>query len=262
MSTEVAGTEKTVTVQLEAAEVEWEIAPGHVVSGYGFNGQVPGPTIEAAVGDTLVVELRNALPEPTSVHWHGLRVPAEMDGTELVQRPAQPGETFEYRFKLPDAGTFWYHPHTNESEQLEKGLYGALVVRGHDEPQLDGERVLVLDDLKLDRKGDIADFGGFRERHDGRRGETRLVNGEAETQLEVAAGQVERWRIINASSARYVLLSIGDQPFTILGTDGGLITKPVTASEVLLAPADRVELAVGPFSDGETLELKSLPYQG
>jgi FtsP/CotA-like multicopper oxidase with cupredoxin domain len=260
MATEVVGTEKTVTVRLEAAEAEWEIAPGRVVAGYGFNGRVPGPTIEANVGDTLVVELTNALPEPTSIHWHGLRVPADMDGTELVQQPVQPGETFEYRFVLPDAGTFWYHPHTNETVQLEKGLYGALVVRGQDEPQLDRERVLVLDDLKLDREGDIARFGGFKERHDGRLGETRLVNGEVEPELEIAAGQVERWRILNASSSRYVLLSIGGRSFTILGTDGGLIPEPVTAAQVLLAPADRVELAVGPFSEGETFALESLPY--
>jgi FtsP/CotA-like multicopper oxidase with cupredoxin domain len=144
--------------------------------------------------------------------------------------------------------------------QLEKGLYGALVVRGHDEPHLDRERVLVLDDLKLDRKGDIARFGGFRERHDGRLGNRRLVNGEAEPELEMAADQVERWRIVNASSSRYVLLTIGGRPFTILGTDGGLIPKPVAAAEVLLAPADRVELAVGPFSEGETLTVESLRY--
>jgi FtsP/CotA-like multicopper oxidase with cupredoxin domain len=260
MPTEIASTERRVNVQLETAETEWEIAPGRVVSGYGFNGQVPGPTIEANVGDTLVVRLTNALPEPTSIHWHGLRVPADMDGTELVQQPVQPGETFEYRFVLPDAGTFWYHPHTNETVQLEKGLYGALVVRRQGEPDLDGERVLVLDDLKLDRKGNIARFGGWRERHDGRLGETRLVNGEAEPELEIAAGQVERWRVVNASSSRYVLLSVGGRPFTILGTDGGLIPEPVTAAEVLLAPADRVELAVGPFSEGETLALESLPY--
>jgi FtsP/CotA-like multicopper oxidase with cupredoxin domain len=260
MTTTVVGTEKTVNIRLEAAETSWEIAPGRAVSGYGYNGQVPGPTIEANVGDTLVVELTNALPEPTSIHWHGLRVPADMDGTALVQQPIQPGETFEYRFVLPDAGTFWYHPHTNETVQLEKGLYGALVVRGHDEPQLDGEGVLVLDDLKLDRKDNIARFGGFKERHDGRLGDTRLVNGEAEPELEIAAGQVERWRIVNASSSRYVLLSIGSRPFTILGTDGGLIPEPVTAAQVLLAPADRVDLAVGPFAEGETLALESLKY--
>ncbi len=118
----------------------------------------------------------------------------------------------------------------------------------------------MLDDLKLDDDDDFAPFGGFEERHDGRMGNIRLVNGEAEAVLEIAAGQVERWRIINASSSRYVFLSIGSRPFAILGTDGGLIPAPVTAAEVLLAPAERVELAVGPFSEGETLALESLPY--
>jgi FtsP/CotA-like multicopper oxidase with cupredoxin domain len=260
MQTIVASAEKTVNVRLEAVETRWEINPDQAVSGYGYNGQVPGPTIEANVGDTLIVELTNRLPEPTSIHWHGLRIPAAMDGTALVQKPVKPGETFQYRFVLPDAGTFWYHPHANETVQLERGLYGVIVVRGPDEPHLDGERVLVLDDVKLDRKGDIARFGGFKERHDGRLGATRLVNGEAEPEFEIAAGQVERWRILNASSSRYVLLSLGARPFTILGSDGGLIPQPVTATQVLLAPADRVELAVGPFDEGETLALESLRY--
>ena len=230
------------------------------MSGYGYNGEVPGPTIEGSVGDTLAVRLTNRLPEPTSIHWHGLRVPADMDGTELVQRPVQPGEVFEYRFALPDAGTFWYHPHTNETVQLEKGLYGALVVRAPGEPELDGERVLVLDDLKLDRKGQIARFGGWKERREGRLGETHLVNGKEEPELEMAAGQLERWRIVNASSSRYVLLSVGDRPFAILGTDGGLVPEPVTATEVLLTPGDRVDLAVGPFSQGESVAVESRPY--
>jgi FtsP/CotA-like multicopper oxidase with cupredoxin domain len=86
------------------------------------------------------------------------------------------------------------------------------------------------------------------------------VNGGAEPEFEIAAGQVERWRIVNASSSRFVLLSIGSRPFTILGTDDGLIPKPVTAVKVLLAPADRVELAVGPFAEGEILGLEWLPY--
>src|SRR5919198_1761732 len=223
MATGLAGAEKTVKVRLEAAEVEWKIAPGTVVSGYGFNGRVPGPTIEADVGDTLVVVLTNALPERTSIHWHGLRVPADMDGTELVQRPVQPGETFEYRFKLPDAGTFWYHPHANETVQLEMGLSGALIVRAAGEPQLDVERVLLLDDVRLDKQGQIAPFGGIVEHHDGREGDTRLVNGKAEPVLPIAAGQAERWRVINASSARYIRLSVGGKPFKLLGTDGGLL---------------------------------------
>src|SRR5438045_9254697 len=82
------------------------------------------------------------------------------------------------------------------------GLYGALIVRGADEPQLDAERILVLDDVRLDKKGQIAKFGGVIERHDGREGDVRLVNGKAEPELTIAAGQIERWRVINASSAQ------------------------------------------------------------
>jgi FtsP/CotA-like multicopper oxidase with cupredoxin domain len=250
----------TVAVDLEARPTDWEITPGHTVQGYGFNGVVPGPTIEAQVGDTLVVRLTNQLPQPTSIHWHGLRVPADMDGTALVQNPVQPGQRFQYRFRLPDAGTFWYHPHHNEPEQLERGLYAALVVHGPDEPKLDGERVLILDDLKLGRAGQIAPFGGLRQRAGGRQGTVRLVNGMAEPELKMAAGQLQRWRLVNAASARYVRLSIGGCPFTLLGTDGGLLEAPVAATEVLLTPGDRVDLAVGPFGAGGTLAIESLPY--
>jgi FtsP/CotA-like multicopper oxidase with cupredoxin domain len=249
-----------VQVALEAGEIDWEFTPGRVTRAWGFNGQVPGPTIEARVGDVLEVRLTNRLPEPTVIHWHGLRVPAAMDGTDMVQRPIAPGETFTYRFALPDAGTFWYHPHVNETVQLERGLCGALIVRGPDEPELDAERVLVLDDVALDRTGQIKPPGWLIERHDGRQGSTRLVNGRSEPELTMAAGQVERWRIVNVSSARYVRLSIGGRTFTLLGTDGGLIDAPVSMTEVLLAPGDRAELAVGPFAEGEVLSIEALRY--
>lgn len=249
-----------VRVDLEARETDWEFVPGYSTRAWGFNGQIPGPTIEANVGDVLEVQLKNSLPEPTTVHWHGLQIPAAMDGTDMVQHPIMPGETFTYRFKLPDAGTFWYHPHSNETVQLERGLYGAIVVRGPNEPQFDAERVFVLDDVALGRNGDIKPPGWWVEKHDGRQGSTRLVNGRQEPELTIAAGQVERWRIVNASSARYVRLSIGGRPFALIGTDGGLIDAPVTMSEVLLAPADRVELAVGPFAEGEVLTIDALRY--
>lgn len=249
-----------VEVDLEAGEIDWEFTPGRVTRAWGFNGRVPGPTIEARVGDVLEVRLTNRLPEPTTIHWHGLRLPAAMDGTDMVQHPIAPGTTFTYRFKLLDAGTFWYHPHSNETVQLERGLYGAIVVRGPDEPQLDAERVLVFDDVALDRDGQIKPPGWWIEQHDGRQGSTRLVNGRQEPELMMAAGQIERWRIVNASSARYVRLSLGGRPFTILGTDGGLIDAPVTVTEILLTPADRVELAVGPFAEGDDVGVDALRY--
>ena len=249
-----------VVIDLEAREADWEIAPGRAIRGWTYNGQIPGPTIEARVGDTLVVRLKNSLDEPTTIHFHGIRLPSAMDGTQAVQRIVAPGESFEYRFAVPDAGTFWYHSHQNETVQVERGLYGAVIVRGADEPVVDRERVLVLDDVKLNRKGEFAKFGGWIEQHTGREGDVRLVNGQSEPELRVAAGQMERWRIVNASNARYLRLSVGDRPFSILGTSGGLIEAPVKASEVLLPPGDRIDIAVGPFAEGEVISLDSLAY--
>src|SRR5688572_6796248 len=252
---------RVIPIELDAREIDWEFVPGTRTRAWGYNGQIPGPVLEGQVGDVLEIRFTNRLPQPTNIHWHGLRVPAAMDGTEMVQRAVAPGETFVYRFRLPDAGTFWYHPHSNETVQLEMGLYGALIVRGEGEPQLDAERVFVLDDVRLDKHGQVAAFGGVVEHHDGREGDARLVNGKAEPVLEIAAGQVERWRFINASSARYIRLSIGGKPFKLLGTDGGLLEAPVTMNEILLATADRVDIAVGPFAEGEALAIEALLYK-
>lgn len=250
-----------VHVTLEARETQWEFAPGRTVTAWGYQGVVPGPMIVAYVGDTLVVHLINNLPEPTVILWHGLRLPASMDGTESVQLLVQPGETFEYRFVLPDAGTFWYHSHANETVQIERGLYGALIVLGPDEPTFDADRVLVLDDLKLDRKGRIAKTALF-DRHSGREGQVLMINGRADQAFEIAAGQIERWRIVNACSARYVRLSFGGRPFRIIGADGGLRESAMTVTETLLTPGDRVEIAVGPFEDeGAEIAIESLKYR-
>ena len=249
-----------VRVDLEASEFDWEFVPGQRTRAWGFGGTVPGPTIEAQVGDVLEIRLTNHLPEPTVVHWHGLRIPAAMDGTERVQRPVGPGESFTYRFRVPDAGTFWYHSHFNETVQLERGLYGALIVRAPDEPVFDAERTFVLDDVELEEDGQIKPPGWWIESHDGREGSTRLVNGKQEPEIVMAAGQVERWRFVNAASARYVRLSVGGRPFSIIGTGGGLIPAPVSATEVLLPTAGRIEIAVGPFAEGETLRIETLPF--
>jgi FtsP/CotA-like multicopper oxidase with cupredoxin domain len=249
-----------VSVELEASELEWEFAPGRSVVGFGFNGQVPGPPIGAEVGDTLEVRLTNNLPQATTIHWHGVRVPAEMDGTEAVQAPVEPGGTFDYRFVVPDAGTFWYHSHTNETEQLERGLYGPMIVCGPGEPKFDRERVLVLDDLKLDADGAVAPFGDPDEHHAGREGDIRLVNGRQEPALTMPGDTVERWRIVNAANTRFVRLSISGRPFTVIGTDGGLVRDRLEATEVLITPGERVELEVGPFQEGEELEIEALPY--
>jgi FtsP/CotA-like multicopper oxidase with cupredoxin domain len=254
-------TPREIHVTLEARDAQWEITQGTSVAAWGYAGIVPGPIIVGHVGDTLVVHLVNRLPEATAIHWHGLRLPSAMDGTESTQRLVEPGETFVYRFVLPDAGTFWYHSHVNETQQIERGLYGALIVLGPNEPVFDADRVLLLDDVKLDRRGRIAK-PALIDRHSGREGSVLLINGQAQPQFEIAAGQVERWRVINAASSRYIKLSLGGRPFRIIGGDGGLREAPLTVTETLLTPGDRVELAVGPFADeGSPIAIESLKYR-
>ena len=132
---------------------------------------------------------------------------------------------------------------------------------GANEPQFDADRVFVLDDVKIDRRGRIAKPALF-DRHSGREGDVLLINGQTQPHYEIAAGHVERWRIVNAASSRYVRLSLGGRPFKIIGSDGGLLESPMTVTETLLTPGDRVELAVGPFADeGAEIAIESLPYR-
>lgn len=253
-----------VAHQFEASKFNWEIAPGKSVEAWGFNKQLPGPEIRAKVGDTVVVKLTNSLHEPTTIHWHGVRLEASMDGTDSVQKPIAPGETFEYRFQVPDAGTFWYHSHSNETVQMERGMYGSLIVEEEQEPVTDNERVLMIDDMKIDEAGRFTTPRGYIqrlvERHDGREGSTLLINGRENTIINVHAGQRERWRIINASSARYFMLDLDNRPFSIIGTDGGFIEQPQVVTSQLIAPGERLDIVVGPFEEGAEISMSALRY--
>ncbi|MBD0327824.1 MAG: multicopper oxidase family protein [Pyrinomonadaceae bacterium] len=249
---------------LEANEFNWDIAPGKTVKAWGFNNQLPGPIIKAQKGNTLVIKVKNNLSEPTTIHWHGIRLPAPMDGTDSVQKPIEPGEAFEYQFVVPDAGTFWYHSHYNETVQVERGMYGALVVQDKADPVVDGEKVIMIDDMKLSADNAFTEPSWFLpriiERHDGREGDTLLINGQENPLIEMHAGQVERWRFVNASSARYFLLQFEGRVFKIIGTDGGLLEAPIVVTEALITPGERLDIVVGPFHEGETFSLESLGY--
>ncbi|HEU4632944.1 MAG TPA: multicopper oxidase family protein [Flavisolibacter sp.] len=256
-------TNRTIEYTLEASEFNWELQPGKVIRAWGFNGQVPGPVLKAKKGDTLVVKLVNNLPEATIVHWHGIRLPASMDGTGEVQKPVEPGQTFEYRFEVPDAGTFWYHSHQNETVQMERGLYGGIVVEAENDPVVDNDRILLIDDMKLTKEGAFKRHGAvgrWMERHDGREGATLLVNGKEATTLHMHAGQLERWRIVNAASARYFTLNLQGKPFKVIATDGGLLEAPRTETELLITPGERYDIVVGPFDEWEVFHLQTLPY--
>ncbi|MBL8602911.1 MAG: multicopper oxidase family protein [Myxococcales bacterium] len=249
-----------VEVSLEAAPGRWTLSPGRTVDALMYNGRVPGPLLEARVGDTVVVHFHNALTVPTTVHWHGLRVPASMDGGPHSQDPVPPGGRFTYRFVVNDAGTFWYHPHVNESRQMEAGLYGAIVVRGAHEPAADVETVMMLDDLTLDAQGNIAAPGDLVEQHGGREGPVAVVNGRSAPPMTIAPGQRQRWRIVNAGSARFYRLSLGGQTFWQVASDAGAWATPRALREVLLVPGDRVELLVDGPAAGASWGVENLAY--
>lgn len=254
---------ETKHYQLTASEFDWKISDNKTIKAWGFNNGIPGPVLKAKKGDTISVKVKNDLQQSTVVHWHGIRLAAAMDGTDITQRPIQPGEEFEYRFTVPDAGTFWYHSHQNETEQMERGMYGALIVEDETEPVTDTERVLVIDDMKLTRDNQFKkgnSIARWIERHDGREGDAVLVNGKENAVIDIHAGQIERWRFINASSAKYFCLSLGGNRFKIIGTDGGLLETPHEVNEVLIIPGERMDIVVGPLTEGETFAIESLPY--
>ena len=130
---------------LVAEPVEREIAPGMVARLWGYNGQSPGPTIEAVEGDKVRIFVTNRLPEHTTVHWHGMLLPPGMDGVGgLSQPPIKPGETFAYEYVLRKSGTFMYHPHADETFQMAVGMMGSFVVHPKEPAFMRVDRDFVL----------------------------------------------------------------------------------------------------------------------
>ncbi|MDH3663036.1 MAG: multicopper oxidase family protein, partial [Alphaproteobacteria bacterium] len=214
---------------------------------WAFNGRVPGPVIRAVQGDRLRIAVNNKLAEPTTVHWHGLRVPVGMDGVPyLSQPPIEPDTTFVYEFDLPDAGTYWYHPHIDSDEQVGRGLYGALIVEETAPPKVDHDVLWVLDDWRLEQDASIAAFGNMHDAsHSGRIGNTATINGEIRNRQTVRAGERIRLRLINAANARTFGLTFRDLDPWVIALDG----QPVEPhrlgdSSVVLGAGMRVDLII------------------
>ncbi len=260
----------TVEVVLTAAPARVSLAPGVETDVFAYNGQVPGPTLELQEGDRVTVRFRNDLPEATTVHWHGLHLPFDMDGSPF--HPVPPGEEHVYEFTVHPgtAGTYWYHPHPHHrtAYQVGMGLYGAIVVRAPDDPLPASltERLLVLSDHRLRDDGalDFSERGTLQDRIDfenGREGDIILVNDQVLPTIEIRSGEVQRWRVINASGARMYRLALEGHTFLHVGSDGGLFEQPVEVEEILLANGERVELLVrGTGAPNTTAVLRSLPY--
>ena len=190
------GTVKRFTIT--AAPAELAIIDGGKRRVWAYNGQVPGPVLRIRLGDTLHVDFTNQLAEPTTIHWHGVRVPNAMDGVpNMTQPPVPPGGTFVYEFTPKDAGTFWFHPHIRSSEQVERGLYGVLVVEDREPPPYTQDVVWVLDDWLLGPDGQIFDkFNTPHDlAHDGRWGNVITVNGRTDTSLHLGPDERIRLRL-------------------------------------------------------------------
>src|SRR5690606_12053344 len=206
---------------------------------WGYEGTVPGPQLRFRQGERLRIELENLLPQPTTVHWHGIRLPNAMDGVPyLTQAPVKAaGGRFLYEFALPDAGTFWYHPHLGSPEQVGRGLYGALIVEEPEPPAIDRDLVWILDDWRLDREARIVEsFGNFMDAsHAGRIGNTVTVNGRLRETFGLAAGERIRLRLVNAANARIFALDFQGHDPVVIALDGHPLTphKPANGRIVL-----------------------------
>ncbi|MFZ5475901.1 MAG: multicopper oxidase family protein [Myxococcota bacterium] len=248
-----------VEVHLEAGETEVDWVEAGPTTVWAYNGQTPGPLLHARVGDTLRVVLTNTLEDETTIHWHGLRIPDDQDGVVPMMDPVQPGESFTYEFTLPDAGTFWYHPHVMANEQIERGLQGVIVVDEAEVPAVDADRYFVLDDVLLKDSGAID--GGFRniagmDAMMGRYGNTLLTNGATGTlTATMRPGSVERWRLLGSANARTLYASVKGASWRVVGSDGGLLPAPYEADPIALPPGQRYDLEVIAEDDEVTLQV-------
>jgi FtsP/CotA-like multicopper oxidase with cupredoxin domain len=254
----------TFQSQLTAVRSGIQFASGTTTEAWAYNGLVPGPLIELNEGDRFRVVFTNALAQESNIHWHGLPVPSEMDGNPMDTIP--PGGSFTYEFDvLPGtAGTYWFHPHPHHlsHEQVFRGLAGMLIVRSAADP-IPGdipEKHLFITDLRLDERGAIPD-NNDADNLNGREGNHVLVNGRERPVIRIRPGSSQRWRIANATSARPLKLALQGHTFLLIGTDGGLLASPVAMGEILLAPAERIEVVVtATQAAGTNASLLALPY--
>ena len=260
-----SATPNVFAATLAAQRASKAMLPGTSTEFWTYNALVPGPLIDVFEGDTVRIRLENRLAQETTVHWHGLPVPPDQDGNPMD--PVAPGANRLYEFTLPagSAGTYWYHPHPHEftAEQVFRGMAGLFIVRSRTDPvpATIEEKLLVISDLRLAADGTIP-ANTAMDWQTGREGNYVLVNGQNQPVLAINPGQSQRWRILNATNARYLRLALTGHTMTLIGTDGGLLRSAVPGlDEILLAPAERVEVIVtASLSSQASGTLQALPY--
>ena len=249
------------------ARPDWVAAGGRFAYLYSFNGNSPGPVIEAKPGDEVRINVSNRLPEATNLHFHGLQIPPTGNADNVSLR-VPPGESFEYRFTIPadhPSGTYWYHPHVHgaAARQVSRGLAGALLIRSADdvvpEVKMAPEVIVILQDFAVDRSGQLVE-PNLMERMHGREGSLVNVSGMDKPELLVRQDGWLRLRFLNASSSRFYRLRLEEHPLFVIASDGGFLNAPDVRDEILLSPGERVEAMVrGQRPPGE-YQLLSLPY--
>ncbi|MCF1742769.1 multicopper oxidase family protein [Paradevosia shaoguanensis] len=227
----------------------------------GYNGG--NPVIEVTEGDRVELDFTNDIPdEPTTIHWHGMPVPADQDGNPMDA--VAPGGGRSYVFDLPSgsAAPYWFHPHPHEftAEQVYRGLAGVFLVKPKADPipAAYGDTVLLLTDIRLAADGTVTPNTPV-DLMNGRIGDHVLTNGQRNPKIEVRAGERRRFRLINATNARFLCLAFENARMTVIGTDGGLLESPVAADEILLTPGERVEI-VAAFDSPGPATLTTLEY--
>ena len=215
----------TKVYELTAEAIEWETEPGIVMEAYAYNGMIPGPQIETELGDRVRIVLQNELPEPTTIHHHGLVVPPDMDGVPVIsQDPVMPGESFTYEFTVRNPGSHMYHSHFNAQKQVPMGLLGAFLVADPKDPAVDLDYTMVLNDGPL---GYTLNGKGF----------------PATEPVAVEKGDLLRVRYMNEGLVIHPMHMHGVAQ-TVITRDGHWLKQPYKADTIMVAPGERVDVLV------------------
>lgn len=262
----LASVEGRLDVDLVASDDWVDLADGRAKL-WSFNGQVPGPLLEAAAGDEVRIRLTNNLDESTNLHFHGLHVPPTGTADNIFLE-VPPGEVASYAFRIPEqhpAGLFWLHPHLHGSvaRQVSLGLAAPLIIRGAldavPEVAAAREHLLVLQDFELDRSGRPID-PNMAALMGGREGALVTVSGQSRPRYAIEQDGLLRLRLLNASASRFYRLSLEGHAMHIIATDGGSLAAPQQVDELLLAPGERRDVLVLGSRAGGTYRLMNLPY--
>jgi FtsP/CotA-like multicopper oxidase with cupredoxin domain len=259
---EIVSRDGLLSVDLTAAEsmLPWNNAQRFALT---YNGTVHGPTLRAQPGDTITVNFTNNLNEPTNLHTHGLHV-SPSGAADNMFRMIDPGDTQTYQYEIPanhPSGTYWYHPHHHgrSAPQLAGGLSGVLIIEDEvdDVPHLKNttERVIVLSDPSIGTDSSLLNVSTATKQA-GREGDVVLVNGVYQPSLSARTGETELWRIVNASTSRYHLLSLEGAGILHVGNGQERFPTAIVRKQLLLTPGQRCEVLVQVGSAG-AITLKS-----